>query len=51
MLESKHQNRVDTPGFTFCQKFKAYPSAGKLLLTIVWDSQGHVHTGHPSKIL
>jgi hypothetical protein len=33
-------NAIETSKFTFNQKVKVAPSAGKVMLTVFWDSQG-----------
>jgi hypothetical protein len=33
-------NPIETSQFTFNKKFKVAPSAGKVMLTVFWDSQG-----------
>jgi hypothetical protein len=39
---------METPKFTFNQKVKVAPSAGKVMFTVFWDSQG-VLIGHFQK--
>jgi hypothetical protein len=39
-MQGKHPSSPDA------MKFKTQPSAGKLMLTIFWDSQGHILQTH-----